>query len=365
MSTNAQVRIPRVLEEVTADWLSNALASFVPGVTVDAVRLDPPMGFKPNKARAHLVYGGSRRADLPETLIVKGGFKGLGAEATGLDIGVELEVLAYRDLVPVLDAITPRCYFIDWDPQSYDGILLLEDLASQGATFLNTAQSLSVGQATAFVEAQARLHARWWDSNAFRTGGEFGPQSPLGERNARLHLLYLDKLVSPDYWDKFIRLPRGAALPRSLQDAARMSAALARMHELHRGVPQCFVHGDEHLGNLYLDAAGRPGFIDWIGRNEPWVIGYVYFILSTLDCLDRRNWERPLLAHYLDSLQRLGVVAPDFESAWFLYRCSTIYPLLTWLNNSGKWQPEAVNTRNTLRAALAVIDHDAFSLLGV
>jgi hypothetical protein len=39
--------------------------------------------------------------------------------------------------------------------------------------------------------------------------------------------------------------------------------------------------------------------------------------------------------------------------------------MLTWLNNSAVWQPEPVNTRNTARAALAVIDHDALRLLGV
>ena len=65
------------------------------------------------------------------------------------------------------------------------------------------------------------------------------------------------------------------------------------------------------------------------------------------------------------ALARYGGGAPSFDEAWYLYRCTAVFPFLTWFNNSAKWQPESVNTRNTMRAALAMIDHDTFGLLGV
>ncbi|MDT4861413.1 hypothetical protein FQZ97_960190 [compost metagenome] len=95
------------------------------------------------------------------------------------------------------------------------------------------------------------------------------------------------------------------------------------------------------------------------------MIGFTYFLLSTLDVLDRRAWELPLLQRYLARLTECGAQAPSFDDAWHQYRCTSLFPLLTWVNNSAKWQPEAVNTRNAMRAAWAVVDHDALNLLGV
>ena len=367
MDTTTKPAIPRRLDEVTADWLTQVLARSHPGVEVTRVTTEGFMGYKPNKARLAVEYNAAgERAGLPASFIVKGGFKGGsdGGEKSGLDIGVELELLAYQELTPILDVNTPRCFFVTFDPVSYDGIMLLEDLAPSGATFLHGATSLTYAQSAAFLDAQARFHAQWLDSSEFAAGGRFGPESPLMERTRRLHTLYLDQLVRPAYWDTFIAQPRGATLPGKLRDAARMAAAQARMNEIHGQAGQTLIHGDEHLGNLYLDGAGRPGLLDWCARREPWVLAFTYFLLSTTDALDRRAWEKPLLALYLDRLTRYGARAPGFEEAWFLYRGTTIYPMLTWLNNSGKWQPESVNTRNTARAALAVMDHDALELLG-
>jgi len=125
------------------------------------------------------------------------------------------------------------------------------------------------------------------------------------------------------------------------------------------------VHGDEHLGNLFVEPDGRPGFYDLLARGEAWPLGIARFLVPTLDVLDRRAWERSLLAGYLRDLERFGAPVPAFEEAWLAYRCATICPLMVWLNNSSAWQPEATNTANAARASAAVLDHDAFALLGL
>lgn len=360
--------IALTLEELTPLWLSAALSRQHPGVEVISAQVSDFMGYKPNKARVRVAYNAAgQQAGLPTDLVVKGGFQQSDASGapTGLDIGLELELMAYTDLTPQLNANTPRCLYVDFDPVSYSGITLIEDLTPRGAIFLKERSSLTYAQAAAFVDAMARFHAQWFDSPQFAPGGVFGPESSLAERTERLHTLYLDQMVRPDHWDVLLAQPRGAALPRQLQDARRIAAAQARLNELLSSCTRTVVHGDEHLGNLYLDADGKPGFIDWCARREPWVIGFTYFLMSTVDPLDRRHWERPLLQHYLQRLVRHGAAAPSFDEAWYLHRCATLFPMLTWLNNSAKWQPEAINTRNTLRAALAVIDHDVLNLLGV
>lgn len=364
----AEPLIPTRLEQVDATWLTQVLAPQHAGIEVTQVSCDGFFGYKPNKARLHLRYNAAgERAGLPSSLIVKGGFKQTpsGEQLSGLDIGLELELRAYIDLVPHLQARTAHCHYVHFDPQRYDGIMLIEDLAPQGATFLKDRASLTRAEAEAFIDAMAELHAPWLDGAAFAAGGQFGPDSQLMERTTRLQRDYLAQLVHPQRWPELMMLPRGAALPRQLQDATRLAAAYQRMQSLHRDCPQTLVHGDEHLGNLYLDDQGRACFLDWCARREPWVIGFTYFLLSTLDALDRRDWERPLLQRYLARLQACGAQAPDFDQAWHLYRCTTIFPLLTWVNNSARWQPEAINTRNAMRAAWAVVDHDALNLLGV
>lgn len=361
------MRIPAALDEITPAWLTAALSARHPGVRVVGCEASGFFGHKPNKARVRLAYDAAHRIDgLPETLIVKGGFKRDDTSATlsGLDIGLELELLAYQELTEHLDARTPRCHFVQFDAERYDGIMLIEDLAPQGAVFMNGRSCLDYDEAAAFARAMAHLHAPWLGSAELGEGGRFGPDSRLAERTMRIQRQYFDRLTDPEHWTSLMMQPRGAALPRRLQDVARMDVARQRMNEALRECPLAIVHGDEHLGNLYFDAQGNAGFIDWCSRREAWVVSYAYFIVSTLDVLDRRDWERTLLQVYLEELRRLDARTPGFEEAWRLYRQAVLFPCLAWINNSAKWQPEAVNTRNAQRGAWAVVDHDTLALLG-
>jgi hypothetical protein len=364
----AEPAIPTRLAHVDADWLTQVLNRQHPGVEVEGVDVSDFLGYKPNKARLSLRYNrAGQEAGLPASLIVKGGFKHApdGQELSGLDIGLELELMAYRDLVPSLQALTPRNYYVNFDAERYDGVMLIEDLTPQGAVFLKERSCLERHEAEAFIDAMARQHAPWLDGKAFAEGGQFGPQSALAERTERLQQKYLDQLVHPERWPTLMAQPRGAALPKMLQDPTRLAAAHQQLKSVLKNAAQTIVHGDEHLGNLYLDAQGKAGFIDWCARREPWVIGFTYFLISTLDALDRRQWERPLLQRYLQGLKACGARPIEFDAAWYLYRCTTLFPLLTWVNNSAQWQPEAVNTRNAMRAAWAVVDHDVLNLLAV
>lgn len=138
----AIVDIPDALPEITPEWLTAALGGRYPGVVVVDCEVSGFLGYKPNKACVSLRYNATGRgAGLPETMIVKGGFKrdGGGQTLSGLDLGLELELLAYKELTEHLDARTPYCHFVHFDPARYDGIMLIEDLAPQGAVFFEGA----------------------------------------------------------------------------------------------------------------------------------------------------------------------------------------------------------------------------------
>jgi aminoglycoside/choline kinase family phosphotransferase len=162
-----------------------------------------------------------------------------------------------------------------------------------------------------------------------------------------------------------VELPRGRALPNQFQDLARAEKAWHKMWEVLERSAMVVVHGDEHLGNLYVTADGTPGVIDWVARPERWPIGVAYFLVCSLDIADRRRWERELVARYVAKLTEHGAAGvPSGDEAWFMYRCASFFPVVTWLNNSGVWQPEAINTANAVRAGTAALDHDVYALLG-
>jgi len=68
-----------------------------------------------------------------------------------------------------------------------------------------------------------------------------------------------------------------------------------------------------------------PGFLDAQANLGPWQFEVNYHLIVGLDMLDRKQWEKPLLVHYLEALRACGVDAPDFEEAWEAYRRETAY----------------------------------------
>src|SRR4029453_8466573 len=112
---------------------------------------------------------------------------------------------------------------------------------------------------------------------------------------------------TPKVWNRFLELPRNAAVSRHLLDLDFAIAALDHGAQLMEVLPQCIVHGDMHLGNLYWDADGTPGFFDFAPRIEPPPLEIGYYLPNCLDPYDRRQWERPLVQHYLEELARHGV----------------------------------------------------------
>jgi len=361
------VAIPGTLDDVTPEWLTAALSQKYSEIKVTSSKVDGFMGFKQNKSRIHLKYNkAGKDAGLPASMIIKGSFPGYEAKDNIVDFSNLAEAVSYRDIFSKLELNYPYTYYIGTETKkNVLSVMLLEDLAGRGARYFSVLDSLNYGQVMAFVDAMARFHAQTWQSPEFASGGEWGPESFSGKNTSHLYTEYFGKLIQAKEWDDNVISPRGAALPRNLRDRDHMQAAWDRLLEVLQSCPQVIVHGDEHLGNLFMEQNGTPGFLDPFARPDRWVLGYTYMTITGMDIIDRRNWEEPLLAHYLDTLTKYGAPAPSFEEAWYAYRCATIYPLLVWINNSGKWQPEYINTANSVRAGMAVLDHDAFALLGI
>ena len=92
----------------------------------------------------------------------------------------------------------------------------------------------------------------------------------------------------------------------------------------HEG-PHTIIHGDAHIGNLFLDH-GRVGFLDWgiVNVNTP-MRDVSYLMTMAMGIEDRRAHERDLLRFYLDLRQAAGVSEITFDDAWRAHRIHAAY----------------------------------------
>ena len=352
---SSDMRLPLAAEEIDAAWLSEALRFRHPDAEVKAVHVVDVMHGTSTKIRVAPDY--ARDTGLPPTMVVKGGFEPHSEWMAGM---YQTEVRFYREVRPYIDMNTPRCFYAGSDPDSYQSIVILEDLVARNVTFLNPLRPVNFAQMARRLEDMAKYHAQSWASPEFEPGGRF---ENVCSRYDGFGRTFHETYLRPENWERLLAMPRGAAVPRIFHDRDWMAGALAYLEDYHRKFPVCLAHGDTHLGNLYIEQDGTPGFLDAQCNREPWFFEVNYHLVVGLDMLDRKAWEKPLLERYLAALLRYGVDAPGFDAAWEAYRRETAYGFFIFAINENAFQTESVNTAQAARFASAAIDHDTVRLL--
>jgi aminoglycoside phosphotransferase (APT) family kinase protein len=142
-----------------------------------------------------------------------------------------------------------------------------------------------------------------------------------------------------------------------------MNRAVDKIAILSARLPHCVHHGDTHLGNLYIDRDGTPGFFDSLAGRAPAMIEIAYHLVCALDTADRRRWEGSLIQHYLDELASHGVAAPSFDEALHQYASFLSFAFCIFIINEAVFQSESINTAYTARISAAMIDHDTQGVL--
>jgi aminoglycoside phosphotransferase (APT) family kinase protein len=125
------------------------------------------------------------------------------------------------------------------------------------------------------------------------------------------------------------------------------------------------IHGDAHMGNLFMDGQ-RAGFLDWaMVSRSPGVRDVAYFCCNSIPSEVRRAEEHDLLRRYRDELARHGLVL-DPTAVFEQYR---LFAVFSWVSATStaavgdRWQPEAVGRGGMARATAAVDDLDSAGLL--
>jgi aminoglycoside phosphotransferase (APT) family kinase protein len=124
----------------------------------------------------------------------------------------------------------------------------------------------------------------------------------------------------------------GARVPEAVRDAHQLAETYAAVAaEAATATPWSVIHGDAHVGNMYLSSDGRPSLVDWqLVQRGPWYLDVGYHLASTLTVQDRRRTERDLVRRYLDRLTANGVAAPDERSAWNALRRGFVHGFFLW-----------------------------------
>jgi len=211
------------------------------------------------------------------------------------------------------------------------------------------------------VEQLAILHAKFWNSEQLNTDFRW-----LSGRVRRLED-FLGSILAVPLMKLGLYRANGLVSESVKVQAIQYAKNRRKIMRFLAAGPKTIVHHDCHPGNLFWDAQGVPGLLDWQMVRVGEGIGDVaYFLATALAPEVRRQHEMKLLAHYQDSLAKKGVPAVDTKALYQRYRAHLTYPFEAMIISQaigGMMAPES-NRLLIQRVAAAVEDHNAFAVVG-
>ena len=302
--------LPVDVKDLTPAWLSGVLGTEV----VDVEVLDHAFATN-QRVRIGLAYATPGAG--PASLFVKlAPLDPVHREMIGASGMGEREARFYADVAPSVDLRVPRAYHAATaDDGSF--VLLLEDLAAGGCEFSDGAWGVKADAAATALEELARFHTRFQDPAARAAVAPWlaVPQPAHSGFAAQLLRQVLDE--------------HGDVLTPAYIAAGELYAEHhGRLDELWHAGPQTYIHGDTHIGNVFLDR-GRVGFHDWgLSRMSTPLRDVSYFLTMTVDPEERRRSERDLIRLYLDALRSAGGPDISFDEAWAVHRVQAGYTVV-------------------------------------
>jgi hypothetical protein len=344
--------VPATLDELLdPEWLTAALGVKFPGVEVVGATLGPITERVSTNARFTIETAAPLPPGLPPSLCAKGYFSDVGRATPSVGA---IEATFYRELAPVSGVRTLQSVYADVDPETLHGVVISADVIVAGGQFLDALSPYTIEQVAASLEQYATLHARTWRDDHWSRQGWLRPPRAGFTRARGL----------PDIETNFDG-QNGTRVPVDVRDAPRLLHAyevLIASEPEPAGLP--VIHGDAHIGNLFLDAERRPCLIDWqMVSHGPWGLDIGYHITSALPVTDRERAERDLLRHYLDELRAHGIDPPRWDDAWDEYRRGMVYGFFLWGITRHVAPPIIAELLHRLGTGVSA--HDSFGLLGL
>ncbi|MBR9909328.1 MAG: phosphotransferase [Gammaproteobacteria bacterium] len=329
-----QGRLPRQLEEVTAEWLTTLLGYRYPGIQVEGFEVVELKNSHTTKLRVALDLNQvGIDAGVPRHVCLKSNW------SEGFESGeiCELEARFYYLMRNEVAAPLPKIYYADWDGDGGGrGIVVMEDLGLASGKFGNSQDHLGVDGVAAGLESLATLHGALWNSErlAKQTWLHRSMDTPVDTDQLLRMYNYLSLNASKSEY-KAILPDWIYATPEIFAHAFDELAA----QEREQTGPLCLVHGDAHQGNSFLRSDGERVWHDWqlVRKGTPWR-DLTYFMLGALTIEERRSAAPDLIKHYREALQATGAEGVlSQQQAWEQFRRWPVYGMQAWLANMDVW----------------------------
>ena len=133
MNAAATGSLPTDLTGLSPQWLTAALAERSPGTVVRDVAVESVIWGTATKVFLEVDYSQRPQDGPPDSLCVKGGFQDELRAIVGA--GYQIEANFYRDIAPALESGLPRCWYAGASPEQNQGLVITDDLRSDGAAF--------------------------------------------------------------------------------------------------------------------------------------------------------------------------------------------------------------------------------------
>ena len=326
------------LEQVTNEWLTSVLrrSGVLTQGAVVGFEADSGRGNWSTSGSLDLHYSPDAEGERPSRLFLKM----VNADTGDGEFFGSSEVDYYlRDYVDVPDAPLLRCYDGRYAPAIHRYHLLLEDVSDTHTTACDKPPTLEYGLALA--EAFAILHSRWWGAARLVEAGaplhdaaHIRRWVAVGEPGAAHIIGQLDHELAP-HW------------PAAIRDVfARHPQAMIRRSQDANGFT--LFHGDAGCYNTMVPREGiRPIYLidrqpfDWSLTTWLGVYDLAYAVALAWDVESRRQWEQPILRHYLETLKQRGVQGYGWAQLWDDYRlCLAMGVYIAVEYCRGRYHPE-------------------------
>ncbi len=312
----ARILVPAGAADLTAGWLTTALAAHSGGARVaDVTAQRIGHGMVADSIRLSVTW--DRDTTAPTRYVAKVPAAAQDSRDAAAATSTYLrEAAFYNELAGTVDVHRPPCYLALHDPATNDYVVLLGDLAPAEAG--DQIAGCTVDEAAAVIPELVALHSpRWADATLLDLPWLDRPGTSSGEDTKQ----FVTTLV-PAFVERYADTVEPSAMELIERFVPRLDEYLDDRPE-----PWTVVHGDFRLDNL-LFGGERVAVLDWqTVRIGPAMSDIAYFIGSALQPSDRRAHEEMLVRDYHDRMRVAGV-ALEWDDCWAGYRLSGFDGLL-------------------------------------